>query len=161
MHQDAFYILPEDKASAEARIVELEQEIRAMGPDFYEALNQSSETWHDNAPFDALREKQSGFVAELESLLQVLHRASVFQPSEQDMVQIGSFVTLRDEQSAVQRYHIAGNWTPDAGKKRQGYITISCQTPVAQLLLGKQVGDQVRLGQKQKTYQVTNLTLKA
>jgi len=48
-------ILDEDKKWAEARIAALDEEIQALGPEFYDVFNQSSETWHDNAPFDALR----------------------------------------------------------------------------------------------------------
>lgn len=52
-------ILDEDKKAARQRIAELEAEILSLGPEFYEVFNQSSETWHDNAPFDALRDRQS------------------------------------------------------------------------------------------------------
>jgi hypothetical protein len=48
--QKELIILDEDKAYARARIAELEQQIQALGPEFYEVFNQSSETWHDNAP---------------------------------------------------------------------------------------------------------------
>jgi hypothetical protein len=54
------YILEADKQWLNTRIEELEATIQALGPDFYDVFNQSSETWHDNAPFDALRDKQSG-----------------------------------------------------------------------------------------------------
>ena len=53
------YLLPIDRAYAEARITVLEKEIQDLGPDFNDAFTQSSETWHDNSPFEAVRDKQS------------------------------------------------------------------------------------------------------
>ena len=52
-------LLDEDREYARRRIAELQKEIQELGPEFYEVFNQSSETWHDNAPFDALRDRQS------------------------------------------------------------------------------------------------------
>lgn len=62
--QKELIILDEDKEWMRRRIAELEKQIRDLGTEFYDALNQSSETWHDNAPFDALRDRQSVLAAE-------------------------------------------------------------------------------------------------
>lgn len=58
-------ILPEDLAYAVQRRHELERQIKALGPEFSDVFTQSSETWHDNAPFEAVRDKQSVLAAEL------------------------------------------------------------------------------------------------
>lgn len=44
--KDDVYLLPIDRQFAEARIVQLEQLIQDLGPDFNDAFSQSSETWH-------------------------------------------------------------------------------------------------------------------
>ena len=59
------YLLPEDRVAAEERIAELEGLIQDLGEDFRDAFTQSSETWHDNSPFEAVRDKQSMYAAEL------------------------------------------------------------------------------------------------
>ena len=59
------YLLPDDREYAEKRIRELEQMIQELGADFNDAFTQSSETWHDNSPFEAVRDKQSMYAAEL------------------------------------------------------------------------------------------------
>lgn len=141
--QKEIIILDDDKAYAKARIEELQKAILDLGPEFYEVFNQSSETWHDNAPFDALRDRQSVLDAELQQLRGVLRNSAIKVPRpKKNTVGIGSRVLL--DNGAV--YFIAGDWTPHAGQLRNGAIIISCQAPLAAALLGKKVGDGVAVG---------------
>ena len=141
--QKEIVILDDDKAFARARIAELEKEILGLGPEFYEVFNQSSETWHDNAPFDALRDRQSLLDAELQQLKRLLRLSAIGVPkAKRGTVGIGSKVVL----SSGQTYRVAGDWTPYAGQKRGEELIVSCTTPVAQALLGKRVGDSVMFG---------------
>src|SRR5437667_6542753 len=90
-----YYILEEDKALARQRIADIEREILEMGPAFHDALNQTSETWHDNAPFDALREHQAVLAAELQNLKEMLGRsAPSLPPAGNKKVSIGSRIKL-------------------------------------------------------------------
>ncbi len=137
------YLLPEDRAYAETRIIELEQEIQDLGADFNDAFTQSSETWHDNSPFEAVRDKQSMMAAELDKLRSLL-RASSLVPlkKKRGAVGIGSKVQL-DNKTA---YFIAGDWTYRAGILEGDYRIVSRYTPIAQALLGKKHGDSVTFG---------------
>jgi transcription elongation GreA/GreB family factor len=136
-------ILDEDKAFARRRIADLEAEIRGLGPEFYEVFNQSSETWHDNAPFDALRDRQSLLDAELQKLRQVLRDSlPSVPPLKKGKVSIGNRVELENEKC----YFIAGDWTPYAGQVRDGASVVSAQAPIAQALLGKKIGDATLVG---------------
>jgi len=136
-------ILDEDKNAARQRIAELEAEILSLGPEFYEVFNQSSETWHDNAPFDALRDRQSLLDAELQKLRQVIRDSlPSIPPIRKEMVGIGSTVTLENGRT----YFIAGDWTLRAGQSREGAVVVSAQAPLAVALKGKKVGDKVILG---------------
>jgi transcription elongation GreA/GreB family factor len=138
-------LLDEDKADARQRIAELEKEIRELGPEFYEVFNQSSETWHDNAPFDALRDRQSLLDAELQKLRQILRDSLPgVPPQPKNKVGIGSRVEL----GSGRRYFIAGDWTPLAGQSRDGSLVVSCQAPLAVELIGKKVGASVTIGGK-------------
>ena len=95
MTGNPFYILEEDKQLARQRIAELEREILELGPEFHTALTQSTETWHDNAPFDALREKQAVLEAELLGLKEVLQKADISVPQPQKgRVSVGSRVKV-------------------------------------------------------------------
>ena len=78
MHEP--YLLPDDRVAAEARIAELEQLIQDLGEDFRDAFTQSSETWHDNSPFEAVRDKQSMYAAELHQLRTLIRSSTLVAP---------------------------------------------------------------------------------
>lgn len=136
--KEELLILDEDRRYALRRVAELEREIQELGPEFYEVFNQSSETWHDNAPFDALRDRQSVLDAELQSIRQVLRSSLPSIPKQKaGRASIGSKVLLEGAMGA-RSYFIAGDWTPHAGTKREdGALVVSRNTPVAKALLGK------------------------
>ena len=136
-------ILDEDKAFMRRRIAELEKQIQELGPEFYEVFNQSSETWHDNAPFDALRDRQSLLDAELQTLRRALRDSLPKVPrSYRTQVWYGRTAEL----DTGKRYFIGGDYTPHAGQMREGAMVISAGAPLAQALLGKKVGDAVAVG---------------
>lgn len=141
-------ILDEDKMHMRTRIQELEAAIQALGPEFYEVFNQSSETWHDNAPFDALRDRQSLLDAELQMLRRTLRDSLPQVPSQvRDRVGVGATVTLSNGKA----YFIAGDYTPHAGVKRGGALVMSRQAPLATLLAGKKVNDVVAVNDTHHT----------
>lgn len=152
MTQASYYILEEDKALARKRINEIEREILEMGPAFHEALNQTSETWHDNAPFDALREKQAVLAAELQTLKETLSKSAPTLPEREDgRIAIGSRVKLtHDAKKSHHHYFVAGHWTFRLGESLDDHMIISCQSPLGSSLLGKTLGDSVTLPNKQQ-----------
>jgi transcription elongation GreA/GreB family factor len=147
-----YHILEEDKQLATERIAEIEREILNLGPAFHEALNQTSETWHDNAPFDALREKQAVLAAELQNLKEILSKASPSLPEPKDgKVNIGSRVKLHNPaKNSHHHYLLAGHWTFRLGEFIDNHMIISCQSPLGASLLGKKIGDAVTLPNKQE-----------
>lgn len=146
-----YYILEEDKALARQRIADIEREILEMGPAFHEALNQTSETWHDNAPFDALREKQAVLAAELQTLKENLSKSAPALPAaDTHKVGIGSKVKLEDKSKKPQHYLLAGHWTFRLGEFIGRHMIISCQSPLGASLLGKQIGETVTLPNKRE-----------
>lgn len=137
------YLLPEDREAAEVRIAELERHIQELGEDFRDAFSQSSETWHDNSPFEAVRDKQSMYAAELHQLRTLLRSSTLIPPKRRrGCVGIGSIVTLQEGRV----YKIAGDWTHQVGKHADGMWYVSSLAPVAQALIGKKVGDEVTVG---------------
>jgi transcription elongation GreA/GreB family factor len=141
--QKELVILDDDKIYARRRVEELEKEIQDLGPEFYEVFNQSSETWHDNAPFDALRDRQSVLAAELQNLRIVLRSSAISVPKlKKNTVGIGNVVTLENGK----RYFIAGDWTPHAGQEKDGMLVVSAGTPLARAMIGKKPGDEITAG---------------
>jgi transcription elongation GreA/GreB family factor len=135
------YLLPEDRDYAQKRIFELEKEIQDLGADFSDAFNQSSETWHDNSPFEAVRDKQSMMAAELDKLRTLIRTASLVPPKKKrGAVSIGSKVTLSNGTC----YRIAGKWTHKAGQPSDGIWWVSCETPIAVAMIGKKRNAEVQ-----------------
>lgn len=146
MHEP--YLLPNDRVAAETRIAELEQMIQDLGEDFRDAFTQSSETWHDNSPFEAVRDKQSMYAAELHQLRTLIRSSTLAAPKKKrGTVGVGSLVTLENGK----RYHIAGDWTAKAGRHEDGVYWVSCHTPVAKMVIGKKVGEQITIAGRRET----------
>lgn len=142
MTQELF-ILPEDLAYAVERRQELEAEIKGLGGEFGDVFTQSSETWHDNAPFEAVRDKQSVLAAELAHIKKIIHSCAVRLPKpKKGRVGYGSVVTL----SNGKIYKVAGDWTPHAGHKVGDSIVVSSRSPIGKGLLGKTLQEPVQIG---------------
>lgn len=144
MKQDLL-ILEADKEFARKRIEELEAEIMALGPEFRSAFTQTSETWHDNAPFEAVRDHQNMLSTELQNLKHILRNSLPSIPRQKkNVVGIGSRVTVKNlKNNHETTYLIAGDWTHRAGHKENGAIIMSCKSPLALTILDKKAGDEV------------------
>jgi len=144
MKQDLL-ILESDKIAARQRIAEIDAEILALGPIFYEVFNQTSETWHDNAPFEGVRDHQSMLSAERQSLKRLLHDCAISIPKQKkNAVGIGSKVTvLNTSTQKATDYFIAGDWSINTGKKVDGTLVISRKSPIAIVLIGKKTNDEI------------------
>ncbi len=140
MHEP--YLLPDDRVVAQTRIAELEQLIQDLGEDFRDAFTQSSETWHDNSPFEAVRDKQSMYAAELNQLRTLIRSSTLIKPKKRrGTVGIGSLVALENDK----QYFIGGDWTAKAGRRVDGIYWVSRYSPAATALLGKRVGEVVAI----------------
>ena len=134
-------ILEEDFDLLNERIKVLEKQMFDLGEDFNEAVSQSSETWHDNAPFDAVRDRQSILNFELVKLRTVRKEAVKINPKPTKQIQIGAKVVLRGPK--IIKVMIGGHWI---GRERVGeYALISCESPIAIKLLGKKLGDRIEI----------------
>ena len=134
------YLLPEDRLWAEQRILVLEEEIQQLGPEFNDVFAQSSETWHDNAPFEAVRDRQSVLAAELYQLRTLIRHSSLTPPKKKrGAVNIGDTVALENGR----RYRIAGDWTQHAGAHNDDAVWVSRNTLLALAVLGKKSGNEV------------------
>ena len=156
MRDRELYILQEDKQAAISRIAELEKEIQDLGPEFYDVFNQTSETWHDNAPFDALRDRQSVMFAELQNLKAVLKSAAVSVPKQnKKKIGIGAHVIIENiDLGKTHLYFVAGNWTYRTGQKVEDSIVISVDAPLAQAFVGKREGDTLNFRHTLKVHKI-------
>lgn len=98
-----------------------------------------------NSPFEAVRDKQSMYAAELHQL-RTLIRASTLTPpkKKRGTIGIGDTVVLANGK----RYVIAGDWTHKAGHHADDTFWVSRYTPIAMALLGAKLGDSVEVAGK-------------
>jgi transcription elongation factor GreA len=97
----------------------------------------------ENAEYHAAKERQSHLARQITIVEDKLARAQVIEPPEQapDQIRFGVTVVLEDADSGeTTRYQIVGEDESDAA---QGLISVT--SPVARALLGKEVGDAVRV----------------
>ncbi|MEI7819211.1 MAG: GreA/GreB family elongation factor, partial [bacterium] len=103
-----------------------------------EATHSGSETWHDNAAFDAAKDKKNLAQISLGKLMTLKRNATVIDPAATpDRVSIGSCIRYHDEDSG-QEHEIClagdGAWLMDEK-------WASVYAPVGQLLHGAKVGE--------------------
>jgi transcription elongation factor GreA len=96
----------------------------------------------ENAEYHAAREKQSFIKGRMDDLENKLARAEVIDPSklEGDRVAFGARVKIANENGEEFTYRIVGADETDTSK---GDISIT--SPIARSLVGKEVGDEVKV----------------
>ena len=97
----------------------------------------------ENAEYHAAKDKQGMCEARIAEIEDKLSRAEVIDPSTLggDKVKFGAFVELEDmDNGKVVTYRLVG---PDESDIKQGKISIT--SPVARAIVGKEVGDEVRV----------------
>jgi transcription elongation factor GreA len=112
----------------------------------------------ENAEYHAARERQSFIEGRVKELEDKLARAEVIDPAKLagDRVAFGAFVKLSNTDTGEEvSYRILGADESDLAKG-----SISITSPLARSLIGKQVGDEVRMRMPggERTYEVLDIT---
>lgn len=97
----------------------------------------------ENAEYHAAREQQSFIEGRIQELEAVIGRAQVIDPASMsgNVVKFGATVTVVDEESDDEEtYQLVGDYEADTEKGR-----LSISAPVARALIGKAVGDLVKV----------------
>jgi transcription elongation factor GreA len=98
----------------------------------------------ENAEYETAKDRQGFIEARIKELESKLARAEVIDPSKlpnKDRVMFGVRVTLEEIESGNQiTYKLVG---PDESEPENGLISVT--SPIGRALLGKRVGDEVRV----------------
>lgn len=97
----------------------------------------------ENAEYHAAREQQSFIEGRIQELEAVIGRAQVIDPSSMsgNVIKFGATVTVVDEETDDEEtYQLVGDYESDTEKGR-----LSISAPVARALIGKAVGDLVKV----------------
>jgi len=94
----------------------------------------------ENADYISAKEEQGFLEGRILELEQILHNAVIIDTLEQklDEVNIGSHVTIQEEDFPTETYHLVGPKEADPVKGR-----ISYESPIGRALIGHHAGDEV------------------
>lgn len=94
----------------------------------------------ENAEYHAAREDHAAVVGRIEELSDILNRSEIIQnTTSKTQVGVGSRV-LVDVNNSSHEFTIVGEWEADPSAKK-----ISHESPLGKALIGKQVGEEVKV----------------
>lgn len=149
-----YYFLEEDLVALNAQIAELVKKLRDIGQEMGDAVGQSSETWHDNFGHEEATRQYGMWSERLRQLVEVRDNAQITTlVSQPHTVVIGCRVTFVDAQGTEKTLQI-GSFTVPTGKQDVSYIS-----PIARVLMGARVGDEVsgKVAGKEVTYEILKI----
>ncbi len=148
------------RASYEKKRTEYEEIVSKRIPENSKAIAAAREhgDLRENSEFKMAKQDQSVLMAQKAQLERDLARARItdFVDATTDQVSVGTIVDLRDAANGkAVRYTVLGAWDSDPDNH-----VIAYKTPLGQALLGKKLGEHVKLkiGGVQHEYQVAGIT---
>lgn len=148
------------RASYEKKRTEYEEIVSKRIPENSKAIAAAREhgDLRENSEFKMAKQDQSVLMAQKAQLERDLARARItdFVDATTDQVSVGTIVDLRDVANGkAVRYTVLGAWDSDPDNH-----VIAYKTPLGQALLGKKLGEHVKLkiGGVQHEYQVAGIT---
>ena len=110
----------------------------------------------ENADYDAARNEQAQLEARIKKLEQMLENYEIIEESSKDVVGLGSTVVIKyvdedddDDDDDEDEYKIVGSQEADPFASK-----ISNESPIAQALMDKKVGDIVTVESPNGSYQI-------
>ncbi len=125
-------ILLEDYELLKNRLEEISQELKNLAPEFKEALNQSSETWHDNAPWEEAKFRERALFAEQDQLGRALRESEIVESGNQKHIGSKHKLKYNGQERLI---YLAGDFTMRLGQKIDGYTIVTTNSPIAQKIL--------------------------
>ncbi len=146
---------PEGHAALTAELVALKAERPQISQEIGIARDHGD--LKENAEYHAAKDKQGMCEARIAEIEDKLSRADIIDTSNLggDKVKFGAFVELEDiDNGTVVTYRLVG---PDESDLKQGKMSIT--SPVARAIVGKEVGDEVRVQTPGgvRTYEVSDV----
>ena len=129
-------ILQEDLDLIKLRLKEIDNQLRLLADEFNVVLNQSSETWHDNAAWDDAKARERVLLAEQEYLQKVIRMHSVCKISDNSPVGKNHKLKFNGKELSV---HLVGDVSLRVGQEVDGYKIVTKVSPVGKVLLNSSI----------------------
>ena len=136
------YLLPHELELARDELTIIEEKVRIYGENMHEAMSQSSETWHDNAPADAIRHEAQVVMQRRGAVEKLLTRAVrlEYPPTDFERVTVGSRVRVQIDDNPASDIDIVG--AQFASREEDGDVLVcTLRAPLVNPILGKRIGD--------------------
>jgi len=151
-----YYFLKEDLDELNRRITDLRTRADSVKKEKGEFTKQSSETYHDNAPFEEAERQYKMLSNQLDELLRLKEQAQeVKRKPSKGKSAIGLKVTVQDLANGDLTTFIIGSYMVFVNEDK----TISYASPLAKLVLGLKVGEirKGTIGNSSKTLKVVKI----
>ncbi len=138
------------------KVRKLELKLSSLQSQSGEAAEVGGNQYHDNSSYEFLVVEIRGADFLLNRAVQILNQAAIVEPPQTfERVCIGSLVKFTTAKGKTLAYGIVGYGEGDISTN-----LIEYQAPLAQLLIGKSVGDSVEghLGGKRVEYEILQIT---
>ena len=152
LEQEKVPVLPFEVELAQRALLSHIKKQDDLGRQLGEAMNQSSETWHDNAPAEAIANSSKILEKTAGETLRIVNNSVVFshEASEADGVTLGSLVSvLYDGDDDESHLYITGATRKITDEIEQSLgnfddlFVATITSPIGSALLGARVGDRV------------------
>lgn len=144
------YLTEEGLAELKA---ELDDLINVKRPENIQAIKEARALGDlsENADYDAARNEQAQLEGRIKKLEQMLENYEIIEESSKDKVGLGCTVAIKyiDEDDEIDEYKIVGSQEADPFASK-----ISNESPIAQALMNKKVGDIVTVESPNGSYQI-------
>ena len=136
---DVSYLTQEGAEKLQQELDELKGPARRqLSKRLREAIEQGDLS--ENADYIAAKEEQGFLEGRIQELDYILKSARIIDdmPQSQDVINIGSLVTIQEEGYSPETYHLVG---PKEANPKDGKI--SFESPIGKALMGKKVGGKI------------------
>jgi len=156
MSDDNIYLTMRGLEKLRRELKQAEYELNEILARTQDAMDSGGDpNWHDNGAFEGIVNDTRGADWKLKELHKCLNKAKIVQPTQDtNCVAIGTRVKfLRDEKERVLEIVGYGESDPENG-------LVAYNTPIAQMLIGKKIGDTVigTIAQKTTTVEILEIS---
>lgn len=136
------FVTKQGLADAQRRLVEMQRRVSCAAVETAEMYYNAGDTWHDNPGWYAAQQQQKVLEAQLAHLRRLLESNVEFiedLPCQANVATVGSVVLIRDDVEDLE-ITILGPLEVNPVEN-----VVSYDTPIAQAMIGKTLGDHVRV----------------
>lgn len=159
-------VLPFEVEVAKSAMAKLARKQQQLGEALGEAMSQSSETWHDNAPAEAVSHASLVLSESAKPVQRILGEGVTFEYSDEvDVVTLGSVVTARfDNSQEAIRYLITGatRELPESiGQFSDKVSVVTLSSPIGKAMFNAKVGDTVefKVGKRKRAVIIDGINM--